>query len=176
MAKKLSLVLFALALLALGYFGLRAQRPGGGVGLGLGQRPPDFDLEDVWGRPVSLAALTPGKPGLLFFTATWCLPCVQGLRELKRFEAAAGSAFEVLVVFIDPNETEDDVRAYRDRYGFPARWFYAKDKGDMARAYQVRYLDTKFLLDQAGVIRYKSYAPASYATWTEAFGKVGVRP
>ncbi len=173
MAKRLAILGLALLLLALGVFALRG-RSGGAVGLDPGKRPPDFALKDAWGRPVSLTSLTEKSPGLVFFTATWCLPCIEGLRALKRFERETGPAFETLIVFIDPNESEADLRAFRDRYGFPSRWFYARDDGEMARAYRVRYLDTKFLLDQ-GTIRWKSLAPANEATWREAFAKVGVR-
>ncbi len=153
-----------------------SSRAGGTVGLEVGDHPPPFQLTDAWDRPIDLPTLTDGKPGLIFFTATWCTPCVQGLRELQRFEADAGPRFNVLVVFVDPNETEDDVRAYRDRYGFPSRWYFAKDPGQMTLDYRVQALDTKYLIDASGVIRYKSLSPADYRTWVRVFAQVGVGP
>ncbi len=172
------LIVAILGLLAVSFWvwSRQTQQANGRIGLEVGDRPPPFQLTDAWNRPIDLPTLTDGKPGLIFFTATWCTPCVQGLRELQRFEADAGPRFNVLVVFVDPNETEDDVRAYRDRYGFPSRWYFAKDPGQMTLDYRVQALDTKYLIDATGVIRFKSLSPADYRTWARVFAEVGVGP
>ncbi|MFN3286220.1 MAG: TlpA family protein disulfide reductase [bacterium] len=153
-----------------------AVAPTGVEGTRTGDTAPDFRLVDVTGRvdtrPTLLAG---GKPGLLFFTATWCLPCVEGLRELHRFQQEVGSErFRVLIVFVDPRETDEDLRTYRDRYGFPGSWFFAADRDRMVLRYRVRFLDTKFLLDPQGVIRWTDVYPATYQTWRRALAVVGV--
>ncbi|MDR7416449.1 MAG: TlpA disulfide reductase family protein [Armatimonadota bacterium] len=151
--------------------------PTGVEGTRPGDTAPDFRVVDITGRVVTRAALLAGgKPGLLFFTATWCLPCVEGLRQLRRFQQEVGEdLFRVLVVFVDPRETEADLRAYRDRYGFPRSWFYAPDRDRMVLKYRVRFLDTKFLLDPQGVIRWTDVYPATDETWRRALGAVGIR-
>lgn len=149
----------------------------GVVGTRVGDTAPAFRLVDMEGRVVTQGSLlSGGRPGLIFFTATWCFPCVEGLRHLQRFqqELGASQALGVLVVFVDPRETEGDLRAYRDRHGFPRSWFYARDTDRMIWKYGVRSLDTKFLLDPQGVIRWVDVYPAQYDTWRRALASVGV--
>lgn len=149
----------------------------GVVGTRAGDTAPAFRLVDMEGRVVTQGSLlSGGRPGLIFFTATWCFPCVEGLRHLQRFqqELGASQALGVLVVFVDPRETEGDLRAYRDRHGFPRSRFYARDTDRMIWKYGVRSLDTKFLLDPQGVIRWVDVYPAEYDTWRRALASVGV--
>ena len=156
-----------------------AVAPTGREGTRPGDTAPDFRVLDVQGHEVTRASLLwGGKPGFLFFTATWCLPCVEGLRQLQRLrqELRDPEPFRVLVVFVDPRETDDDLRAYRDRHGFPRTWFYALDRDRLVWKYRVRFLDTKFLLDPRGVIRWVDAFPATYETWRRALAAVGVGP
>lgn len=145
------------------------------VGIDIGNLAPDFHLTDVYGRPVSRSSLHADKPGLLFFTTTYCLPCVKGLRELVRFQGDVGAdRFNVLVVFIDPNEPSAALRAYQGEYGFPRSWYYALDTDELGAKYRIRALDTKFVLDRQGVIRFADVYPAAYETWRQALARVGV--
>ena len=149
--------------------------PSGVEGTRVGDTAPDFRLRDIEGVTVRRSSLVASRPGLIFFTATWCLPCIEGLRQLARFQQdVGGSPFNVLVVFVDPRETDSDLRAYRDRFGFPRAWHYALDRDGMVYKYRIQYLDTKFVLDRSGVIRYTDFRPASYNTWVQALATVGV--
>jgi cytochrome c-type biogenesis protein len=65
----------------------------------VGKPAPNFVLKDVDGHPVSLAALK-GKPVLINFWATWCLPCREEL-PLIRDEYLAHRAEGLTVVAID---------------------------------------------------------------------------
>lgn len=147
------------------------------IGTAIGNGAPDFRVVDTNGGTVTRASLTVDKPGLIFFTATWCLPCIEGLRHLARFQQdVSGMPFNVLVVFVDPRETNDDLRVYRERWSFPAAWHYALNRDEMVVRYGIRYLDTKFVLDRDGVIRYADVRPADYDTWRRALATVGVAP
>lgn len=150
---------------------------GPAVGLSVGNLAPDFHLRDAFGRPVSRSSLVAGRPGLIFFTTTYCLPCVEGLRALARLEREVGAGrFSVLVTFVDPREPLTALRAYPRVYGLPQTWLYALDTDGMAGRYRLRALDTKYLLDRTGVIRFTDVYPATYDTWRQALALVGIAP
>ena len=147
------------------------------VGLAVGNLAPDFHLTDVFGKLVSRSSLVADRPGLLFFTTTYCAPCVEGLRSLTHFQQDAGTdRFNVLVAFVDPGEPHSALRAYQQEHGLPQTWFYAPDTDDMVRKYRLRALDTKYVLDRSGVIHFADLYPASYDTWQQALALVGVTP
>ncbi len=147
------------------------------VGIAVGNLAPDFQLTDVFGRPVNRSSLVADRPGLLFFTTTYCLPCVEGLKALARFQNDAGTdRFNVLVAFVDPGEPPTALRAYQEEHGLPQTWFFASDTNDMVTKYRLRALDTKYVLDRAGVIHYTDIYPATYETWRQALALVGVTP
>lgn len=181
---------FALAgVLALGvvmFFGIRTVLPTSTprqsssmpvVGISVGNLAPDFQLTDVFGRRVNRSSLVAERPGLLFFTTTYCLPCVEGLGALARFQNDAGAdRFNVLVAFVDPREQPGALQAYQQENGLPRTWFYALDTDEMVGKYHLRALDTKYVLDRAGVIHFANIYPATYETWQRALALVGITP
>ncbi len=147
------------------------------VGLAVENLAPDFRLTDAFGRPISRSSLVASRPGLLFFTTTYCAPCVEGLRALTRFQNDVGTdRFNVLVAFVDPGEPPAALRAYQQEHGLPQAWFYALDTDEMVSKYRLRALDTKYVLDRTGVIHFTDVYPASYDTWRRALALVGVTP
>ncbi len=147
------------------------------VGVSVGNLAPDFQLTDVFARPVSRSSLVADRPGLLFFTTTYCLPCIEGLRALARFQNNAGTGrFNVLVAFVDQSEQPAALQAYRQEHGLPRTWYYALDTDEMVVKYHLRALDTKYVLDRAGVIHFADIYPAKYETWRQALALVGVTP
>ena len=77
----------------------------------VGKPAPDFQLSDLEGKPVSLQQLR-GRPVLITFWATWCVPCRDEL-PLIRDEYLAHRLEGLAVVAIDyGNESTDTIRAY----------------------------------------------------------------
>ena len=146
-----------------------------GIGVPIGSLAPDFHVTDAYGRPVTRATLLADRPGLMFFTTTYCLPCIEGLQTLNRFQQDVGvDRFRVLIVFVDPREASDDLQMYRVRNQFPQSWYYALDTDGLLQRYRVRSLDTKFVLDRQGIVRFADIYPARYETWQQALATVGV--
>jgi cytochrome c-type biogenesis protein len=76
-----------------------------------GQPAPYFTLKDIDGHAVSLAALK-GKPVLISFWATWCVPCRDEL-PLIRDEYLAHRAQGLQVIAIDfGDESADTIRHF----------------------------------------------------------------
>ncbi len=145
------------------------------IGVPIGSPAPDFHLTDAYRRPVTRASLVTDRPGLMLFTTTYCLPCVEGLQVLTRFQRDVGvDRFRVLIVFVDPRETTDALRAYQVQYRFPQSWYFALDTDGLLQRYRVRSLDTKFALDRQGIVRFADIYSARYETWQQALATVGV--
>jgi cytochrome c-type biogenesis protein len=77
----------------------------------VGKPAPDFTLTDLDGKTVSLRQLH-GRPVLVTFWATWCLPCRDEL-PLIRDEYLAHRLEGLSVVAVDyGNESPDTIRSY----------------------------------------------------------------
>ncbi len=132
-----------------------------GEGLRVGDRAPELEivgpdgapapLLDLDGNPVRLADLR-GRPVWLNFWASWCPPCQAETPTIRDLAAAyAPQGLEVIGVSVQ-EATEDDVRAYAERYGL--EYTVAADlAGDVFRRYRVYGLPTQYFLDGDGVIR-----------------------
>lgn len=106
------LVLVVVALVAAGmlYFGLHMARGSGTthpLGMAYGTPAPDFTLETLDGKSLSLSSLR-GKAVLVNFWATWCGPCkieTPWLVDLRNQYNAKG--FEILGVSTDDIDRSD---------------------------------------------------------------------
>ncbi len=66
--------------------------------------------------------------------------------------SSAGEAFDVLVVFVDPNEPMSAPTSWRDQFA-NEDWMVALDDGnELSEKVGLRVLDSKFLLDENGTI------------------------
>lgn len=110
-----------------------------------------YQLQDLDGRPVTLAALK-GKVVWLNFFASWCPPCQQETPILRSLaDTYRDRGLEVVGVSVQET-TAADVKAYADRYRL--RYTIGFDgSGHILRAYRVFALPTQFFIDVEGVIR-----------------------
>ena len=135
----------------------------------MGDRAPELEivgpdgspapLLDLDGHPVRLADLR-GRPVWINFWASWCPPC-QAETPTIRDTAEAYAPQGLAVVGISVQEaTEDDVRAYAEKYGLG--YTVAADlTGDVFRRYRVFGLPTQYFLDENGIIRSIVQGPVS---------------
>lgn len=127
-------------------------------GLRVGNVAPDFELDDLNGKPLRLNDLR-GKAVILNFWATWCEPCRQEMPLLQK--AFAQYAAEGLVIVgVDLGEEPAVVQNYVDQLGvdFPI----ALDRQEqVSRRYRVFGLPTSFFIDRQGVIDYMLVGPVS---------------
>lgn len=70
----------------------------------VGQKAPDFSLQDQDGKTVKLSALRGKSPAVLvFYRGSWCPFCVRQLTELGSL-AQSGENVQVLAISVDPVE------------------------------------------------------------------------
>ena len=133
----------------------------GGAGLltpalRVGDRAPDFALADLDGEPVRLADYV-GRPVLLNFWASWCLPCVEEfpiLAEALEVHADIGLAV-IGIVYRDRSEA---ARAFGEQLG--ATWPLVMDPGErVARAYGVFGPPESWLIGPDGTLISRHIGP-----------------
>jgi thiol-disulfide isomerase/thioredoxin len=111
---------------------------------------PDVSLPTLDGRTFNLAALR-GKPVIVNFWATWCLPC---RAELPAFEEVRRNHRddELVIVGVDYAEPQDVVSKYVAEIGltFPIA---LDEDGEVSELYRVEALPTTFFVGRDGNIR-----------------------
>lgn len=114
----------------------------------VGRRAPEFSLPALNGTPVALASLR-GRPLVLNFMATWCLPCRQ---ELPAIQSLTARHPELRVLLVDWAEDPEQVAAFLEelKVDLPT---VVDDTGQVTKAYRIRGLPSTFFIDREGVIR-----------------------
>jgi len=117
---------------------------------------PDFTLQDMSGKKVSLSGLK-GSVVLLDFWATWCPPCRESMPGLERLHKTYGSrGLTVLAISMDEGGW-DDVKSFMDENRITFSVLQGTE--DVSTKYQVRMIPAIYLVDKQGVIR-KQYLGA----------------
>jgi cytochrome c biogenesis protein CcmG/thiol:disulfide interchange protein DsbE len=121
-----------------------------------GKAAPDFTLTDLSGHVVRLADFR-GRPLLVYFWASWCIPCRTEFPIVKSaLQAHAADGLGVLgIVFKDAPEA---ARSFMSAQG--ASWpALADPDGAVAAAYSVSAPPMTFYIDAAGIVRLVSFGP-----------------
>ena len=119
---------------------------------GPGVAAPEASWADEGGRIQTLADYA-GRPVVLNFWATWCVPCVAempALDALSRARAAEGLA--VLALSSDRGGAAPVQRFYAER-GISSLAVMLDARGAAARAFGAKGIPTTVLIDRAGLER-----------------------
>jgi thiol-disulfide isomerase/thioredoxin len=107
----------------------------------------EYEWKDLSGAVKSLADYK-GKPVVLHFWASWCLPCRTEMPEMEAWSKANGDV-EMIVVSLDRNIADAAAFLESKGIGFPAL------KGDMIKAQRlgVRGLPTTLVIGSDRTVR-----------------------
>lgn len=123
----------------------------------------DFTVKDLDGHDHSLKGLRGRSVVHLVFWATWCMPCVEEVPQLRvMYDRYRAKGFEILGVVVAMNQTQEGVRTFVEKNGmaYPVLW-----DGDLKlmNRYRVDSIPQNFLIDRDGIIRYAGIGlPAGY--------------
>src|SRR5947209_3760708 len=123
-------------------------------GVRVGQRLIDFTLPDLDGRTRSLKELRGRSVVQVTFWATWCVPCMQEIPQIRQiYDRYRPQGFEVLSIALNLRETPDGVRAIaRDfKIDYPILW---DGDGALMKRFNISMVPQNFLIGKDGIIRY----------------------
>ena len=126
----------------------------------VGQRAPNFALEDLQSRRVVSLSKLRGHPVVINFWASWCVECVQEHPNLFATWRRYGHAG---VVFLSILYQDTPEKAARFEQQLGKGWPDLDDPGSRtALNYGVRGVPETFFIDRRGIIRAHQIGPSTY--------------
>lgn len=135
-----------------------------------GMPAPDFTLNDINGKPLSLSSLR-GKFVVLDFWGSWCGWCIKGFPEMKEYYKKYAGKFEILG--IDCNDTEEKWKKAVADNALPWLHVYNPRTSSVCNDYAITGFPTKIIIDPEGKIAKTvvGESPEFYKFLDEKFGK-----
>jgi len=142
------------------------------IGTAVGQRAPDFSLTDLEGKEFKMSDFR-GRPVILYFAAAWCPSCIPETEALARIKSEYGDKVEIVWIDVDPRrDTEGDLRRLGKEHGGDFIYAFDRPDNEVALKFKVRALETTYILDQEGIVRYKDFGPTDYETYSQELDKL----
>lgn len=129
-----------------------------------GQPAPAFTLSTLEGGRISLADLR-GKPVVLNFWASWCVPC-RDEAPILRAAQARHAARELIVLGVTVNDKPEDSQRFAQQFNLNFPSVIDKD-GRVGVAYGVTGVPETYFVSRNGIIQSKHFGPIN----TEQLGR-----
>jgi peroxiredoxin len=122
----------------------------------VGELAPDFQLPNLEGQSISLSDFR-GKPVLVNFWASWCLPCryeMPFIQEVYEEWSASG----LVVLAINQGESLSTAKDFMQsgNYSFPVLLDISQH---VALEYNIRGIPATFFIDKDGIIQATKVGP-----------------
>ena len=115
-----------------------------------GKLAPEFILELLSGKSMSLKEFREGKKAIMIFWATWCPHCREELEALS-LKLEEISSKDVKVILVNVGEAREDVQSFLQSRHLALDCFLDEDN-TISGLYGVRGVPTALLINEAGVI------------------------
>lgn len=131
---------------------------------------PDFNVDDLDGRRISLASQK-GRITLLNFWGTWCPPCQMEIPDLVRIDHAYRSRGVDVVGIALSEPSAGTLRRWCDAHeiDYPQVMAPGPLLDDYGHIHQV---PITVLIDRSGLIRYRWEGPRDYPTFSAAVDRI----
>lgn len=139
------------------------------VGLDIGNKAPDFQLETLTGDIARLSEFQ-GSRVMINFWATWCPPCRAEMPDMQQFHQDK----DVVILAINLADTEkskDDIEKFADEYGITFPILLDEDL-EVSNLYAIQPIPTTFMVDSEGIIQYKAFGAMNYDFMVQEFEKM----
>ena len=113
------------------------------------QLAPDFTLNDIQGKPLTLSSLR-GKYVILDFWGSWCPWCIKGFPQMKEYYKKYEGKFEILG--IDCNDPEEKWKAAVEQHELPWLQVYCPRSSKLLEEYSIQGFPTKIVIGPEGQI------------------------
>lgn len=114
-----------------------------------GKMAPDFTLKSIDGTDLSLSSLR-GKYLILDFWGSWCIWCIKGFPELKKYYEKYADRMEILGV--DCSDTEEKWKAAVKKHELKWKHVYNPKDSKVESMYAITGYPTKIIIDPEGKI------------------------
>lgn len=123
------------------------------VGTNVNNRAPDFTLQTIDGKKITLSGLQ-GKKVILNFWATWCQPCKDEMPYIQKIHQDwSGKGLAVLAVAVNKNQALAGVEQFIKDTGYNFTVLFDSE-GEVAGLYQVSEIPKTVFIDADGIVRH----------------------
>ncbi len=125
----------------------------------VGKQASNFTLTDIDGKQYSLTNMQ-GKVVILFGMAGWCGECIIEGQALTKIQQDYAGKVQVIGVAFTPGDTKSSLQQYEQigKINIPL----AFDTDAVTQKYHLISLDTTYIINQQGIIAYKSEQAMTY--------------
>jgi thiol-disulfide isomerase/thioredoxin len=130
---------------------------------------PNFELAALDGTRQRLSSYR-GRVVFVNFWATWCEPCKRELPAFEQFQAQQGEDGAVILA-VNVAEKPDAINQYFDEEKIAGLLVLLDTNQDVSGAFAVDRFPTTYVIDAAGVVRYKYYGEMKLEDMNDALSK-----